>query len=270
MNCALVKLGGSIITGYEEEIASFDAPSAHAIAVELKNATQPPIIVHGNGTFGKSVLLKHGIRSDFLSLEQGQVALDFNRQSERLNDLLLDVFNEVGLRAAPVALSSTMLRCEDGNISLADISPIQALVSVGVTPVVHGGIFSDVHRGFYACSGDKIMSELSKLLEPNVIIFLSDVDGVYENYPPHFETDRPVEIADWTFWQRMPHNYAVGIGEMHDKLEQALISAAFADRCYIINGRVPSNIGLILTGKDVGTKVVPQGLDKSLSLGKSH
>jgi isopentenyl phosphate kinase len=240
------------------------------VAAELKKTTQPLVIVHGNGTFGKRILLEHRIRSDFLSPEQGQVVLDFNRQSERLNDLLLNVFNEVELKAAPMALSSTMLRCENGNVSLADISPIQALVSAGVTPVIHGGIFNDVFRGFYACSGDKVMSELSKLLEPNVIIFLSDVDGVYEKYPPLFEIDSPVEIADWTFWQRMPHNYAVGIGEMHDKLEQALISAAFADRCYITNGRVPSNISLILSGKDVGTKVVPRGIDKSLSLDKLY
>ena len=266
---ALVKLGGSIITGYKEGTVSFDTPHVHALAVELKKAIQPLIIVHGNGTFGKNVLLKHGIHSDFLSLELGQVALDFNRQSERLNNLLLNIFNEAGLRVAPVALSTTMLRCEDGNISLTNINPIRTLVDAGIIPVIHGGVFSDVYRGFYACSGDKIMSELSKLLKPNVIIFLSDVDGVYEHSPPYYETDSPVEIADWAFWQRMPHNYVVGFGEMHEKLEQALISAPYSDRCYITNGRVPSNIGLILAGKDVGTKVVLRSLDKNLSLSES-
>jgi isopentenyl phosphate kinase len=251
-NFIIIKLGGSVITQRE---GGFDTENTYSLAREIAGYGQPAVIVHGGGSFAKRVLLEHKVKSDFISSEQQVLVEQFRETMERLNHLLLGVFESAGLRCVSI-VPHTVLASNDGDIVECDSAKVRGLLADGIIPVLYSDILTDRSGQYYACSGDKIASYLTKALRPKAVLFLTDVDGVYEHYPPESEGVKPLAVADATFLAHMPHNYTVGQSDMYEKLAQAIACAPFTELCCILNGRVRGNIINALQGLQVGTKII--------------
>jgi isopentenyl phosphate kinase len=252
---ALIKIGGSVITQRE---GGFDEKSSYSLAKQILDIVESGlsvVIVHGGGSFAKRVLVKHKVKSDFISPEQ-QVLIDqFRKAMERLNYLLLGIFESAGLRCVSI-IPHTVLASNDGDIVECDSAKVRGLLVDGIIPVLYSDILTDRSGQYYTCSSDKIASYLTKLLRPKAALFLTDVDGVYEHYLPESDGVKPLAVADATFLAYMPHNYTVGQSDMYEKLAQAIACAPFTELCCILNGRVRGNIVNALQGKQVGTRIM--------------
>lgn len=248
----IIKLGGSVITHREGD---FDTENAHSLAREIVEYGRNVVIVHGGGSYTKRVLLKHQVESDFLSSAQRVVIEQFREAMKGLNDLLLGVFESAGLECVSIA-SHTVLTSDDGEIVDCNLSKARELLMDGITPVLFGDVLVDRARGYYACSGDQIASHLARILRPKMVLFLTDVDGVYEHYPPESDQTKPLPTVDVTFLNHMHHNYEVGGRDMYGKIEQAIACTPFTELCCILNGRVRGNLVNVLQSRTrVGTKV---------------
>lgn len=249
----IIKLGGSVIT---EREGSFDTENAHSLAREMIEYGRIALIVHGGGSFTKHMLLEHKIESDFFSPEQQVVVEQFREAIKSLNRLLLNVFENVGLECVSIA-SHTILISNDGEIVDCDLTKVRELLIDGINPVLFGNVLVDQARGYYACSSDQIASHLARILRPKAVFFLTDVDGVYEQYPPESDQIKPLPVVDGAFLNHMDHNYKVGVGDMYGKVEQAVACAPFTELCCILNGRVCGNLINVLHGRTrVGTEVI--------------
>ncbi len=250
---AIIKLGGSVITRREGD---FDIENTHSLAREILGYDRVAVVVHGGGSFTKRVLLKHQVESDFLCSAQQAVIEQFREAIESLNRLLLDVFESVGLECVSVA-PHTILTSNDGRIVDCDLTKVRDLLVSGISPVLFGDVLIDQARGYYTCSSDQIASHLATILRPRTALFLTDVDGVYENHPPDSDQVKPIPIVDVTFLNHIHHNYKVGKRDMYGKIEQAIACAPFTEFCCILNGRVRGNLINTLQGRArVGTEVI--------------
>ncbi len=252
-NSTIVKLGGSIIT---LQAGKFDIENTYSLAKELKKFGKPVIVIHGGGSFTKRVVLEHKIDTDFLSSRrQKHIIKQFRTSIKDLNDNLLSVFRDVGLQCTPI-VSHTTLTSRNGEI-ITNAIDIMRHFGHNTIPVLYGDIIVDHVREYYACSSDQIASYFARAISPKSVFFLTDVDGIYEDYPPKSKATKPLPIVNTDTLTYMRHNYTVGYGDMHGKLVQAVACTPFTKQCRILNGRVPGNLLNALQDRNqLGTQVI--------------
>uniref|UniRef100_K7FHS8 Aspartate/glutamate/uridylate kinase domain-containing protein n=1 Tax=Pelodiscus sinensis TaxID=13735 RepID=K7FHS8_PELSI len=81
----------------------------------------------------------------------------------------------------PAALWS--LATAGRKVSQAGIAAIRDALDVGYVPVVHGDCAPDSEQHCCILSGDTIVEVLSREFSPRRVVFLTDVDGIYDRPP---------------------------------------------------------------------------------------
>jgi isopentenyl phosphate kinase len=251
--CAIVKLGGSVITLKQ---GGLDSANLNSVVAEMAEHSNRLVVVHGCGSFTRSLIIRHKLESDFLASEQRALVEELRRSARNLNRYVTTACEGAGLRCAPV-IPHEIMRSSGGEVLDGDLALIGEHLERGITPVLHGDVLADDEQGYYACSSDRIVSHLAAALKPKAVIFVTDVDGVYERFPPESDEVQPLKAVDATILARMPHDYKVGYGDMHGKVVQAIACVPFTDFCCIVNGRVPGNLSAALESRILsGTRVV--------------
>lgn len=213
------------------------------------------LIVHGGGSPAKSIVLENKHRSDYLSQADLEVVKLFRETIITLNNDVVRVFREAGIKCKSFT-PHTIMTSRDGLITRGDTVEIERTLADGVVPILYCDVLVDEVRDYFTCSSDQIASYLARRLGPETVVFLTDADGVYEHYPPKDQA-KPLAVVGASYFSSLSHNYQVGKGDMHGKLEQAIACAPFTRLCCIINGRVRGNLMAVLRDKiHVGTRVV--------------
>jgi len=79
----------------------------------------------------------------------------------------------------------------------------EAVLGAGFVPVLHGDCVLDESTGCTILSGDTIMSHLARQWRPDIVVFLTDVDGVFSR-PPGSEGARllsTIRVSDDGTWE---------------------------------------------------------------------
>jgi len=66
------------------------------------------------------------------------------------------------------------------------VQPVVELLVAGFVPILHGDCVLDDVQGCAILSGDKIIEKLVEKLRPRRVVFLTDVDGIFDK-PPEME-----------------------------------------------------------------------------------
>ena len=145
-----------------------------ALSEEIASSDQKVIVVHGGGSFGHEVAKQHGIGADTGEAPATGVAQTRGAMYE-LNRLVCKTMLEFKLSPYPFSPYDA--------VSKAGAAPLSAwlkgLLKEGLTPVTFGDV-SLAPGGFKVTSGDVIVQDLAKVMEPERCVFALDVDGVYE------------------------------------------------------------------------------------------
>ena len=180
----LVKLGGAAVTNKSElETLDEDTLSSVIRQIAAVHRSRRLVVVHGAGSFGHFQAKEFGVQGG--SLEDPRVVRGFaeTRASvTKLNTKIVDALvrekvNAVGL--SPCAF------WDSRGCSAASVEIIRGLVGRGFVPVLHGDAIACGDRSVIL-SGDKIVADLAEVLRPKVVLFLSNVNGIY-NKPPSCE-----------------------------------------------------------------------------------
>lgn len=250
---ALIKLGGSIITKPNRQINVTDIGK---IAFELlHHGSIHFVIVHGGGTYTKSIVRKHGLSSDFISPENVKVVVELRNAMQSLNEHVVKVFRNHELNCVSVK-PREIFAADSGKIAFSNINIVDSFQKKKVVPILYGDVLDDVSEGYYACSSDNMVAHLAQSLKAYYTFFLTDVDGVYLKFPPA-KQDSPEKIVKESSLNSLMFQYKVGYGDMYTKVEQALCCAKVSPECWIINGHHPVRLSNILFGRSatIGTKV---------------
>jgi len=190
----------------------------------------------------------------------------------RLMSLYDEAFETMGCRIAQVLLTEDDFRDPVRHENLR--ATLRALLALGVIPIVNeNDTVSTVELDRPAASADAPSSEarlfgdndkLSALLlchiEADLLVLLSDIDGLYDRHPGDPNAHLIADVSEITPEIR---NYAHGgngrgRGGMTSKLEAARIVMEAGRTAIIANGRTPRLLEKICAGEPVGTIFLPR------------
>ena len=169
----MTKLGGSVITDKSKPF-SYRPDVVSALAEEISSSDLKVIVVHGGGSFGHSVARQHGLSA--VAGEAPAVGVAQTRSAKyALYRLVCKTMMEYKLNPYPFSPFDAVSRGGAGAVA----AWLRGLLKEGLTPVTFGDV-SLAPSGFKVISGDYIVQELAKIVEPERCVFALDVDGVYE------------------------------------------------------------------------------------------
>ncbi|ALM74154.1 isopentenyl phosphate kinase [Thermococcus barophilus] len=255
----IIKLGGSVISDKEKEY-SFHKYIVEQIAEEIAQfyPEENFILVHGGGSFGhpnaKEYKIPEGLVGD---VDRKRIGFSKTHQAMlRLNDLIVQTFLEKGLPAYSVSSSSIFL-IENKEIIYGEIEILRKLLELKFIPILFGDTAIALDKGIGILSGDQIVSYLTKMLKPNKVIFLMDVDGIYDKNPKERDAKLIEELNAEEIRHLLESSESAGIdvtGGIGNKLREALKIAEHSE-VYFINGKVKGNLGKAIRGEKVGTRL---------------
>ncbi|MFW6694859.1 acetylglutamate kinase [Streptomyces sp. MAR4 CNX-425] len=245
--------------------------------VFLRHAGLRPVVVHGGGPQISAQLDRHGLASEFragLRVTTPE-AMDVVRMvlAGRVQRELVGLLNEhgpfaVGLtgedahtitatRHRPLVDGAPVDIGRVGEVSAIDTGAIEALLADGRIPVVSSVARSadetDAAGEVFNVNADTAAAALAAALGAETLMVLTDVEGLYENWP---ESDEVISRLTAGELELLLPGLASG---MVPKMEGCLHAVRHGvHTARVIDGRVPHSILLeIFTDEGIGTMVVP-------------
>jgi isopentenyl phosphate kinase len=248
---AIVKLGGSVITDKRRAFKA-DLRSMHKIGKELTRVPDRLILLNGAGSFGHIPVKRFGLNEGSSKRKTG----DFARtklQLLRLQEMLVSVLCGHGIPVVPFTPSSFMI-ARSGRLCRAELAPIRKFSELGLVPLFGGDLVPDLKQGWRVVSADQMAAWIAPRIGASIIIYGTDVDGVYSSDPKTCKDAELLEtisyseirrVAGSTGRSRMPDVTA----GMHGKLFEARRAAKKGVEVVMMNLRKPENLHPILEGR---------------------
>jgi len=255
----VVKLGGSVITDKSKPL-SFNEDVSGRLAEEIASTgMRNLILIHGGGSFGHYTALTYGLdKIDKPTSQAPPGLLETHMSMRKLTDKLVEVFSSRGLRVYPIAASS-ILTARKGRIDSLYTESIRLALKMGLTPLLHGDVVFDHGDGFSIISGDQIAAKLALEFNAYRVVFVVDVDGVYDR-DPRLEGASLFREIKVKFLRNICSEAITSMdvtGGMASKLREASILAEKGIAVYIINGLKPGRLYKAIMGLEVeGTRII--------------
>lgn len=247
----VIKFGGSAITDKSEfKCANLSQIKklAQAISTVWREGMRDLVIVHGAGSFGHALVLKHGINDGITNDSQRLGFADTHQACSSLSSIVVSALIEQNVPAVSISPNSIITQ-KNKRIVGFDTRIINEYLSKGYLPVLYGDMVPDLELEGSVCSGDQIMSYLGK--DADYLIFTTNVDGVLDG-----EGNVIAEITAENFSQISAHLKETKndvTGAMKGKINELLKGGVTS---YIINAGSPERLVDLLHGKEaIGTMV---------------
>lgn len=245
MSTALIKLGGSVITNKHREL-SFSPSVARQLARDiskyLERGGRRVAIVHGGGSFGHVKAGRYGLTGGLNggAAERRRKLRGFaevRSDMRRLNGKMVEILLSEGIPAVSVPAES-IVRISSDSVTSESFGVVDAALAHGLVPVTFGdAVFDDV-KSFTILSGDVLMRSLGSHLSPDVSVFCTDVDGVYNTNPRGNKQAKLLEVLRSSTEVSAEGNATFDVtGEMRGKLRVLFEIASCSGRTLVVNGR---------------------------------
>ncbi len=223
------------------------------------------VIVHGGGKAISAVMKRFDLPVEFVDGQR--VTTDEAMELVRMvligqvNQELVEAMNEHGNMAVGISgADAGVIVAEQadprlgrvGTITRINNALIEDLVSADYIPVIATVAIGE-DGGSYNINADVAAGHVAAAIGAHKVIFLTDVDGLYENYP---DQDTLISRMDVEEARAMIKEGAISTG-MIPKLRSCVYALdAGVKRAHIINGTQPHALLLeLLTDQGVGTMV---------------
>jgi len=233
--------------------------------VDLVRAGYRAILV----TSGAVSMGMHGLRRDerppLLKEKQAYAAVG----QIRLMSVYQQAFASAGIPVGQLLLTEDDFTQRERYLNLRNT--INELLELGVIPIVNENdpvstveIEESAPRGASGVFGDndKLSALVASKLGADLLLILTDVDGLYANGPPRPGEERPplrvVPEINVAIQSMAGTGGARGRGGMATKLEAIKVAVQSGSLAVVANGRRGGTIRDVLAGSDVGTLFLPQ------------
>ncbi len=167
------------------------------------------------------------------------------------------IFHDYGMRCAQVL--ATKRDFSPGKHRENMINCYEGLLSQGVIPIANEDDAVSLSMSMFS-DNDELASLVAELLNADMLVLLTDTDGLYTGHPDDDEsrlisnvtTDQDVE----KYIQKSNKGEAEGRGGMESKLGVAKATAAKDIPTFIANGKQERVIIDLVDGKEIGTRII--------------
>lgn len=180
----VIKLGGAVITYKDSPAPKARIATIKRLASELKTVAQNHkiVLVHGAGSFAHQMVKKSGIDKGMKTRQQKRAFSQTITSILKLNSIIMQQLIKAKLPVItfPVHTFVTQLA---GNLQNMDLKEISRSLNNNQIPVLFGDMVLDDKWGCSVLSGDRIVTYIANKLKADQVIFLTDVDGIYDKDP---------------------------------------------------------------------------------------
>ena len=252
----VIKIGSSsLMHENTEKLNLMKIEKLVRILVDIKNSGKEVILVSSGAiAVGKSTIGLHN-RPDGLPVKQACAAIG----QAKLMMVYQKIFAEYSTIAAQVLLTK--------NTVLNDVSrknvenTFNELLQLGVVPIVNENdsvSTYEIEQVQTFGDNDRLSAIVASILEADLLILLSDIDGMYTDDPnknPEARFISQVDNIDEKLENmgKASSGSGVGTGGMVAKIAAAKIATASGADMVITNGNNVENIVSVIAGKDTGT-----------------
>lgn len=256
----VIKYGGSAME--DEHLRA----EVMADIVLLKIIGVNPVVVHGGGKAINKIMDRFNLPVEFVDGQRVTTdeAMDVVRMvlTGQVNQELVAAMNEHGNMAVGVSgADAGIIKAEQadprlgrvGRITNIDTSLLEDLVAADYIPVV-ATVAMGEDGGCYNVNADVAAGYIAAAIGAHKVVFLTDVDGLYEDYP---NPDSLISRMSLEEARAMVEEGAISTG-MIPKLSSCVRALeAGVRRAHIVNGTIDNALLLeLLTDKGIGTMVV--------------
>jgi glutamate 5-kinase len=251
----VVKLGTGVLTDSRKQPDLAQMQQLVAQIAEQRKAGKEIVLVTSGAVGAGMGVLGHAKRPAELAELQACAAIG----QSRLMTTYEKLFATFELSVAQILLTHDDLQHHERHLNARNT--LVRLLSHGVVPIINENdvvSFTELKFG----DNDKLSALVASLLPADLLVILTTVDGVIENFGkanPHtistIETidDRIIKLGGGT-------DSATAVGGMASKIEAARISVRSGVPLVIASGKKPQTLARILAGEEEGTLFVPQNM----------
>ena len=257
----LIKFGGSVITD-KAEYRKFNKETVARLADEIKRSGQEVIIVHGAGSFGhvlsKQFNLQKGYENDAQIPAMARVMCD----TRELSAMVVEELLAKDIPAVSVPIGSCFV-ADGGKLVVDNEEPLRRLTDLGIMPVMFGDVITDRKTRFCIVSGDQVMELLCRMYNPEKVVFVSDIDGLYDRNPKNDPKARMYGLVTRETMSEIDMSSDVDdvTGGIRGKMESMLRMTDSKRTCILINGNAPGRLLSLLKGEIVTCTTAEGGLE---------
>lgn len=247
----LIKLGGSVITD-KSQYKKFNKEQTSRLCREIAESGRSVMIVHGAGSYGHVLAKRYSIQKGLVDFGQVAPAAMVHHDAMELGLLVTSELMAVGIPAASLSPGSCFVM-DQGHIAVENDEVIRRMSHVGIMPVTHGDVVMDRQKGFAIVSGDEMMEVMARIFKPERVVFVSDIDGLYDSNPKENPDARLIpevtqEVLDGVSSEE---DVADVTGGVRNKMEAMLRMCSPERDCVLVNGTVPGRLLSLLRGEEV-------------------
>lgn len=156
---------------------------------------------------------------------------------------------------AQILLTAPDLSCNDRRAKFTDT--LMRLLEFGILPIINENDTVATEEIVFG-DNDTLAAEVAVAANADILILLSDIDGLYDKNPKDFADAKLIPTVDKVTEEIEAlgggSGSALGTGGMHTKLHAAKIATKNGCEMIITNGDNPENLYKIFAGEEVGTK----------------
>jgi len=247
----LIKLGGSVITD-KSVYKRFNKERVSGLCREIKDSGKDVMIVLGAGSFGHVIAKEFELQKGHIRDDQIPAVAKVSRDVRELNIMVVSELIDAGMPAVCVPAGSCFMM-DGGELLMNDTEIIRRYVELGILPIMSGDVLVDRKKGFGICSGDTIMRSLADILSPERVIFVSDIDGLYDRDPKTTKGAKLIKEVNEQILNGIPSETTVAdvTGGVRSKMKLMLDMCSDGRDCILVNGTVDGRLRSLLIGDDV-------------------
>ena len=266
----VIKLGTAVLIREEGGIAEDRFASFVEAVARLRKEGREVLLVSSGAVGLGFEQLRLPRRPHLLPLKQACAAVG----QGRLMALYSQAFDGLGIHTAQVLLTEEDFSNRRRYLNLR--STLTKLLELNVVPIINEndtvstaelealdqGSLMKVNFG----DNDKLSALVASKIEADLLVMLTDVEGLYTANPNDSSEARLVPVVEEITPEiealadegRPPGGRKMGRGGMKTKIEAARIATRMGCAAVIAGGKLPDVIARIFAGEDLGTLFLPQ------------
>lgn len=159
-----------------------------------------------------------------------------------------EAFNEYGKQVGQLLLTRDILDFSESRQAFAET--VNQLLALGIVPIINENdavSIDEVHQQRQFEDNDEVALHVSLLLQADLFIMLSDVEGLYSDNPLHNEDAELLqhlrEVDNYLLTSSSTHSSPYSRGGILSKLKTAEVALSAGLSMVLANGKKPSEIG---------------------------
>ncbi len=250
----VIKIGSSIITDEKNIIDDIFLNHLAEQVYKLKKKNKEIIIVSSGAVAAGMMVLKMKEKPKGISEKQALAAFGQGYLIAKYND----VFSKYNMFVAQVLLTSEDIANRKRYLNAKNT--LENLISKGIIPIINENdtvATNEIKLG----DNDNLSAEVACLLDADLLVILSDVEGFYDKDPQQFKDaniiDTVTDVNKYLKKVTSKTGTAVGTGGIFTKLQAAKKVMIMGIPCVLAKGKQQNIITKILKGERIGTFFVP-------------